>query len=252
MPFAGLGLHILLALFCAVHVVRTGQQLYWLFILFAFPLLGSLVYFFAIYLPNSRLQRGALQAVSAAAKALDPTRDVRSARAEFEHTPTAQNQMRLAAALLEAGQAEEAARLYEGCLKGPFAADPDLRFGAARAFVECQRWADALVHAEALRRERPEFRPDAVALLLARAYAGLSRPADAREEFERTIQRFGTFEAHAEYAIWALATNDAATAARLQTEIDKITSRWNAMNRSLNEPVMRRLAAAHELARKRH
>jgi hypothetical protein len=46
-------------------------------------MLGSLVYFFMIYLPNSRLERGALKAVSAAAKALDPTKDVRSARAEF-------------------------------------------------------------------------------------------------------------------------------------------------------------------------
>ncbi len=59
MPFAGIGLHMVLALFCAVHVLRTRQQLYWLFILFAFPLLGSAVYFFGVYLPNSRLERSA-------------------------------------------------------------------------------------------------------------------------------------------------------------------------------------------------
>src|SRR5688572_18784931 len=107
MPFAGLGLHILLALLCAVHVVRAGQQLYWLFILFAFPLLGSLVYFFMVYMPNSRLERGAMKAVAAAAKAIDPSKEVRAARADYEETPTAQNQMRLAAALLEVGEAEE-------------------------------------------------------------------------------------------------------------------------------------------------
>jgi hypothetical protein len=250
MPFAGLGLHILLALFCAVHVVRTGQQLYWLFILFAFPLLGSLVYFFMIYMPNSRLERGALKAVSAAAKALDPGKEVRLARADFEETPTAQNQMRLAAALLEAGQPEEAAKLYEGGLKGPFASDPDLRFGAARAFSESQRFAEALPHLEQLSSTRPDYRPDAIALLLARCYAGTSRSAEARETFERAVERFGTFEAHAEYAIWALATGDASTAARLQTQIDKMTARWNAMNRELNDPVMRRLQAAHALARR--
>jgi hypothetical protein len=250
MPFAGLGLHILLALLCAVHVVRTGQQFYWLFILFAFPLLGSLVYFFVIYMPNSRLERGAIKAVSAAAKALDPTKDVRLARADYEETPTAQNQMRLAAALLDAGQAEEAAKLYEGSLRGPFAADPDLRFGAARAFVESQRYADALPHLQELGETRPDYRPDAVMLLLARCYAGTSRPADARQTFERAVERFGTFEARAEYAIWALATGDAATAARMQSEIDKITARWNAMNRELNDPVMRRLKAAHEIARR--
>jgi hypothetical protein len=250
MPFVGLGLHILLALLCAVHVVRTGQQLYWLIILFSFPLLGSLVYFFVIYMPNSRLERGALKAVSAAAKAMDPTKEVRAARADYEHTPTAQNQMRLAAALLEAGEAEEAGQLYEGGLKGPFASDPDLRYGAARAFTESQRFPAALEHLEMLRTTRPEYRPDAVSLLLARCYAGSSRQSEARQEFEGAITRFGTFEAHAEYAIWALATGDASTAARLQTEIDKMTSRWNAMNRDLNDPVMRRLNAAHALARK--
>jgi hypothetical protein len=44
MPIVGLGLHLLIALFFAVHAVRSGQQLFWLFILFSFPLLGSVVY----------------------------------------------------------------------------------------------------------------------------------------------------------------------------------------------------------------
>lgn len=249
MPFIG-GLHILIALLCAVHVVRSGQQLYWLFILFAFPLLGSLVYFFAVYLPNSRLDHGARKAVSAAARAMDPGRDVREARAAFDVSPSAQNQMRLAEALLNAGEPAEAAQLYEGALKGPFANDPDLRFGAARAYVECQRFAAALPHLQALRAERPSFRPDQVLLLLARCYAGTSRSAEARESFEEAVSRYGSFEAHAEYSIWALATGDAATAARLQTEIDRQVKQWNPVSRQLNEPVMRRLKAAHELARK--
>ncbi|KQV46270.1 hypothetical protein ASC95_27090 [Pelomonas sp. Root1217] len=249
MPLIG-GLHILIALFCAVHVVRSGQQLYWLFILFAFPLLGSAVYFFAIYLPNSRLDHGARKAVSAAARALDPGRDVREARIVYDVSPSAQNQMRLAEALLNAGEAKEAAELYEGALKGPFASDPDLRFGAVRAYVECQRFDAALSHLQVLKADRPDFRPDQVLLLLARCFAGTGRQAEARESFEAAVRRFGSFEASAEYSIWALATGDAATAARLQTEIDRQVQLWNPVSRELNDPVMRRLKAAHELARK--
>ena len=110
MPIVGIGLHVFIALLCAVHALRSGQPLYWLFILFSFPLLGSIAYFLVIYLPNSRLERGARRAVSAAAKALDPQRELREARLAFEDTPTAQNQMRLASALLETGAGEEAAR----------------------------------------------------------------------------------------------------------------------------------------------
>ena len=101
MPFLGLGLHVLIALFFAVHAMRSGQQMYWLFVLFSFPLLGSIVYFLVIYLPNSRLDHGTRKVVAAAAKTLDPTRELRAAHAAFEYTPTAQNQMRLASALLE-------------------------------------------------------------------------------------------------------------------------------------------------------
>lgn len=251
MPFAGLGLHILLAVFCAMHAVRTGQQMYWLFILFAFPLLGSVVYVLMVYLPNSRLERGAMKAVSKAARAMDPGREVRMARADYEDAPTAQNQMRLAAALLDAGSADEAAQLFEGALKGPFASDPDLCFGAARAFVECQRHAEALRHLDELKKARPEYRPDSVSLLIARSYAGTGRHVDARAAFEQCIERFGTFEAYAEYTIWAMATGDAALTGGLQSQIDKITARWNAVTRELNEPIMRRLRAAQQIAVRR-
>lgn len=250
MPFAGLGLHVVIAILCAIHAVRTRQQMYWLFILFAFPLLGSLVYFFAIYLPNSRLERGAMKAVASAVKAIDPTREVREARAALEDAPTAQNQMRLASALLEVGDAEAAAQQYEACLKGPFASDVEIRFGAARAFVECQRYADALRYLEPLRQERPEFRPEAVALLIARSLAGTSRSAEARQEFSSAVSKFGTFEAKAEYAIWSYAVGDFANAQSLSAELDKIATRWNALTRELNEPVVRRLSAARALAAK--
>jgi hypothetical protein len=250
MPIVGLGLYFVLAIVCAVHVVRSGQPMYWLMILFGFPILGSLVYLFAVYLPNSRLQRKALEAVAAAAKVLDPQRDVRAARAAFEQTPTAQNQMRLAAALLDAGDAPAAAQAYEACLHGPFANDPEIRLGAGHAFVECQRHAQALQLLEPLRRDRPDYRSERVALLVARALAGSARNAEARAAFAAAEERFGTYEAKAEYAIWAYAIGDRVTSSRLQAELDKIASRWKGLTRELNESAARRLHAARELGRK--
>ena len=93
MPFVGLGVHLVVALFFAVHAMRSGQNMYWLIILFSFPMLGSIVYFLVVYLPDSRLERGARKAVARAARALDPGRELREARAALDETPTAQNQM---------------------------------------------------------------------------------------------------------------------------------------------------------------
>lgn len=251
MPFIGLGLHVLVALFFAVHAMRSRQQMYWLIILFSFPLLGSIVYFLAIYLPNSRLEHGARKVVAAAARSIDPTRELREARAEFEYTPTAQNQMRLALALLEAGVAEEAARNYEACLKGPFASDREIKFCAARAFVESGRFAPAIAHLEEIRAADSNFRAEQMSLLIARALAGAGRHQDAQSEFETAVSRFGSFEVNVEYAIWAITSGDSATAAKLQAELDQAMKRWNRHTRELNMPLIRRLNAANELAKNR-
>lgn len=251
MTFAGIGLHVFIAMFFAVHVVRSGQPMYWLIILFIFPLLGSAVYFFAIFLPGFRLNHRARRVVAAAAKALDPQREIREAQAAFEEMPTAQNQIRLAEAQLELGLSEAAAKNFEACLKGPFLSSLEIRFGAARAFVECQRYREAIVHLEAIQNIDQAFRLEAVSLLLARSYAGVGRDAEARSKFESVVARYGTFGARAEYAIWALAIGDTATAARLQAEINQITKRWSPQARALNAAAMHRLNAALELSGKR-
>jgi len=246
MPFVGVGLHVLIALFFAIHVVRSGQPIYWLFILFSFPLLGSIVYFIVIYLPNSRLHTGARKAVAVAARALDPTRELREARAAFDFTPTAQNQMRLAAALLAAGSPQEAAANYEACLKGPFAADLEIKFCAANAHLLSGEFARAAALLQEVRAADPAFRAEPVHLLLARALAGAGRNDEARAEFEAAQGRFGSFEARAEYAVWAYRNSDPATAQRLQAEIDEIMQRWSPHNRELNAPLVRRLQAARD------
>jgi hypothetical protein len=225
--------------------------MYWLFILLCFPLLGSIVYFFAVYLPDSRLQHGARRAIVSAAKALDPTRELREARAAFDYTPTAQNQMRLAAALLDAGQAEEAAANYEACLSGPFANDPEIRFGAARANVESRKFERAIEQIELIRKAQPEFHAEQVSLLLAQALSQSGRRMEAQAEFESAIEKFGGFEVKAEYLIWALISDERELAARLQAEVQRTTERWNRQTRELNLPTLRRLEAAYEHVRHR-
>ena len=249
MPFAGLGLHLVVALFFAVHATRSGQNMYWLIILFSFPLLGSIVYFLVVYLPDSRLERGARKAVARAARALDPGRELRDARAALDETPTAQNQMRLAAALLEAGQAENAVREYQACLKGPFAGDSEIRFGAARALLAAGQPHAAVVHLQAIRAADADWRAERVSLLLAEALGGAGRTQEARTEYEAAVQRFGSFESKAEYLIWALACGERELAARLAQEVQRASDRWNRHTRELNRPLLARLDAAYALSR---
>ena len=119
MPFIGL-VHLAIAAFFGVHAIRSGQPIYWLFVLFAFPLFGSIVYAFAIYLPQMRYTRGGMKAARTVQSFVDPDRELREADAEFDRTPTAYNRARLAAAMLGRGQAEESIGHYRAAASGPY------------------------------------------------------------------------------------------------------------------------------------
>jgi hypothetical protein len=244
MPFAGLGLHIIIAIFFAVHAVRSGQNNYWLFILLAFPFLGSMVYFFAVYLPNSRLQRHARQLASSAVRALDPQREVREAQAAFDYSPTAQNEIRLAQALLATGQAETALTHFEASMKGPFANDLDIRWGTAQAAYKAGQPKVALRHLQAIAQTDIHYRAEPVGLLVAKSYAALGDQEMARKSFAFAHQQSSSFDVTAEYAIWAAEQGDWITAKQLQAELEKSMTHWGSQQRSLNRELLQRLKTA--------
>ena len=244
MPFLGLGLHFLIALFFAIHAVRNRRQLYWVLILFSFPLLGTLAYFVVEYLPASRLERRGRIAGRALQQSLDPGRDVRAARHAFDLTPTAHNRMRLAAALLGAGESEEAARHFDACLNGPFAGDPEVILGAARAHAAHRQPAAAVALLAPLQSKHPNFRADEVGLALGPAYAAVGRQDDAGAEFGAVVDRSGSVEAHVELALWAFANGKEAVAQRELKEIEHARAHMAKHTRELHRELFRRLDAA--------
>jgi hypothetical protein len=186
----------------------------------------------------------ARRAAASTALAFDPERALRDAQAAFDFAPSAHNQVRLANAQLQAGDAQAAAATYGASLQGAFANDPDIRLGAARAAFACGRHADAIAPLELLRQTDPEFRPEATSLLLARALAGAGRPQDARAAFEAAVRRHGSFEARVEFAIWAAGAREFQLAHRLQNELHATMDRWNRHTHAMNLPLIRRLEAA--------
>ncbi|MES2126277.1 MAG: hypothetical protein V4463_03320 [Pseudomonadota bacterium] len=219
MPIFGLGIHVIIAIFFAIHAVRSGRELYWLIILFSFPLLGSVVYFFVVFLPSSRLEHGLRKAGAAVQKSLDPNRELREAQQAFDLTPTAQNQMRLAAAQMEAGHAAQAVEQYEACLRGPFAQDMEIRFGAARARLANAQPDEAIALLQALRAQSANFQSEQLGLLLAQALAAAGRHAEAEEAFQSLLSRFAGLEVRIEYALWAIGQGKGDSVAQVRDDI---------------------------------
>lgn len=244
MLIPGLGLHFLVAIFFAVHVIRNGGNMYWLLILFSFPILGSLVYFVAEYLPGSKINRGMSKAAVVAAGLLDPEREVREARKALDLSPSAQNQIRLAKALLARGETQEAVKYFDMCLAGPFGNDPEVRFSAAAAKLQNGQVQPALQLAQALRAQCPDYLAEKAMLLLGQALAANGDNEAARAEFSAAATRFGSVDARAEYAIWAANNGDLTTAENLYAELAQAEKYWNSHTRSLNKPMLQRVEAS--------
>jgi hypothetical protein len=244
MPFVGIGLHIVIALFFAVHAIKTGRQMYWLLILFSFPLLGSVVYFFAEYLPSSKMERSVKKVSSVAMQLLDPTRELREAKDAFELSPSVQNRMRLAAALDSAGEYQQAVEQFDACLNGPFAKDPEVRFGAAKAKFHVNNFDQAIALLLDLQATDKSFKPEQVTLLLAQSYAKINETEKAREAFLTAANTFGSAESRIYYAIWSAEQGDVATAKAIKADLDKDWARWNKHSRQLHKPLYDALNAA--------
>jgi hypothetical protein len=184
MPFVGLGLHVLIALFFAVHAMRHGKQMYWLIILFSFPLLGSVVYFVVEYLPASRMQRTAGKVASAAIGFIGE-REYRAAAEAYDLAPP--EQAAPCQGRARQGPGGRRRRALPRRPEGPLASDPELQFGhrqraAGRGrFVFGPRRAAGAPGPACHARRLPQGE---VAVLNARALAADGRQAEAREAFE--------------------------------------------------------------------
>ncbi len=243
----GIGLHVIVAICFAVHAVRTHQNMYWLLLLFIFPGLGSIVYFFAIYLPSLRQSRGARAASRAIKQIVDPHRAVREAREAFDRAPTVDHRMRLGAALLDAGNAGEALEHYQAAANGPFASDPALLEGLARAQLATGRHAQAQATLERLFAANPQSRDQSEpSLLYARALAALGAPG-TREAFERALTNASDVAARCLFADWLAKQTDTADRERaksLYAEIVHDARHWPRHAREHNREWLQRAQAA--------
>lgn len=242
MQFLGIGLHVVVAVLFAIHAVRTNQPLYWLFILFLFPLLGSLVYGLAIWLPEVRQHRGVRKVGNNVRRLFDPSRELREATHATELAPTVANQLRLANALLEAGRASEAVPHYQRAMAGVYAGDADIQSRLARALLESGRPADARDLLDRLIVAQPDFKSPTAHLTYARAVAACGDRDKAHEEFGVLVDYYPGLEARARYATllheWgeterarALAADSLRDAQRLPAHTRDGESEWIAMLR---------------------
>lgn len=229
--FVGLGLSLVFSILLCVHVVKTGREMYWLFIILAFQPLGGVVYAVIAILPELTGGATSRRLQQAARQALNPEGEYRAAQALVEDSPTVANRMRLAAAASGLGRHEEAERMYADAAQGIHAEDPALLFGRARALVELDRPAEALPLLDKLGELGEAGRTPQAALLMGRAHHMLGHVSEADTAYGWAAGRLPGLEGLARYVAFLAEQGRTAEANEAMVEIEKRARRANAQFR---------------------
>jgi hypothetical protein len=243
-PIFGLGLHVIVAILFAVHALRTDQERWWLIVLFIFPLLGSFIYGLAVFLPEISRSRGGRRVVRGLRNSLDPGRELREAQAEFEHSATIANRMRVADALHGAGRHADAVAAYREALRGVHSDDPDIQVKLARALLDNGDAAAARDLLESLIAQQPDFKSPDGHLIYARALAACGDRDKARAEFDALVGYYAGIEARVRYIEILEGWGEHAAARKLVDESLRHVRHMPAGSRRLNEEWIRQLKHA--------
>ncbi len=216
----GFVLSLAFAIGLCVHVVRTGQDSFWLWIILIFQPLGGVVYAVAILLPSLLGGTTARRAASAARDRLDPERTYRAAQAALKDADTVANKAKLARAAAGLGRWDEAEAQYRAAAYGIHADDPALLLGRAQALLELDQAAEALEVLERLGRQEEGGRTAEAALAMARAYQALGRHAEADRAYGWAAERLPGLEGLARYAAFLAETGRATEAREALAELE--------------------------------
>ena len=126
-----IALSFILQLFCIVHVIQTGRDKYWIFIILIGSFLGSLAYLVTQVVPDIGRDPMTRRTVKKLQKAIDPEREKRRIADQLALADTVDNRIKLAQECLELGDVLNAEELFQSCLKGVHAHDPELMLGVA-------------------------------------------------------------------------------------------------------------------------
>ena len=185
----------------AIHVVRSGREVFWIYIIVFVPLIGCAVYFFTQVLPELGNSRTVRRAGNSFANVVAPHRGLKQCREELAMSNTLDNRLRLADECLNANLVDEAIDIYTGSLYGAYENDPDILLKLAKAYFRAGDNEKTKVTLLRLIEVNPDYKSDDGHLLYARSLENLNLLADAEKEYEVLARSYPGEEARARYGM---------------------------------------------------
>lgn len=201
-----------------VDVIRNGRNQLWIMALIFLPMASTIAYLVVEVLPRFRHHRHVCIARAQISARIDPERDLRAAREQFDIARTPANMIRLADALTDLGRHKEALPLYRDSIGR---IRPDLRTGEklARLLFQNDQPSAALDMLDTIQQPSSSGDRDRITMLRAQLFEALGRKPEAI--YADIVTRISGDEARCRYAAQLLADGRTAPPRPLLEEIDQ-------------------------------
>ena len=202
-----------------VHVIRTGRNQLWIWVLLFLPLAGGVAYLAVEILPELFRSRTARRTARGLRRAMDPGADLRRYENEARVTGNVASRQRYAEELTRHARYDEAIAQYGQALTGLYEHDPNLMLGLAQAQFAKGEPRAARQTLDELIKQNPTFRSADGHLLYARALAAEGDVTKALEEYAVLAPAYPGAEAAVRYAQLLEAQGRRAEAQRVAREL---------------------------------
>ncbi len=182
MPLFGLMLALQVAL--VIHVLKSGRDTKWIWVLMIMPGIGALAYIVLELAPDFLGTRHGRAASKRVKQTLNPNKDINAASLEYERAGTVANSIRLAEECMAKGRYADAKELYQKCLTGMNEFDPDILFGLAQSEYALENYAQSRSALDTAIEKNPEYKNQDAHLLYAMTLQQQGEIEKSKEEYE--------------------------------------------------------------------
>ena len=238
MPF--LILSVLLQVAFVIHIVKTGRNTTWIWIVIMLPVAGAIAYLILEILPDLTNSRAGRTAGRKVTSVINPNKSLNHAAHNFSVSDTVENSMRLADECFSKGLYEDAKTLYEKCLVGIHSNDPAVMVGLARAEFMLRHYSNTKSLLDRLIENNPEYKNQDAHLLYARTLEALNDIAAAAHEYEVLHGYFSGPEASFYYGMFLKSQNQYDLANRIFNEIISKAKMSSKHYSSLHKEILKR------------
>ncbi len=193
-------LPIVIQVLLIIHVIKTGRNQLWIWVLLFVPVGGGIAYIAVEMLPELFRSRAAQRSARTFRKAMDPGADLRRYESEARVAGNVASRQRYAEELVRHARYDEAIGQYREALSGLYEHDPNLMLGLAQAQFGKGDASGARSTLDELIRRNPDFRSPTGHLLYARALEAEGNVNKALEEYRVLAPSYPGAEAAVRYA----------------------------------------------------